>query len=126
MSGFAHDLAGGSGNLIATALQSPNFSIANQTGWAVFKNGNSYFFNVTATGAVTATVVIAEGPGAGTFIYDGTAAYGTLLVAISGGAGEDDWGNNYSGPGISLSVPGMEGNEIQIRPDLGAMLFYGG
>jgi hypothetical protein len=126
MAGFQHDIAGGSGNLIIPALQSPNFSIADQTGWAIMRNGDAYFFNVTAEGAVTATLVIAEGPGAGTFIYDGTAGPGTLMIAITGAAGVDAWDNAYSGPGISISAPGVNGskNEIQIRPDKSAILIY--
>lgn len=59
MAGFAHDVAGGQGNLIIAQLQSPNFSLAGQTGWAILKNGSAYFFNVTASGAITATQVIA-------------------------------------------------------------------
>lgn len=126
MAGFQHDIAGGGGNLVIPQLQSPNFSMANQTGWAVLRNGDAYFFNVTAAGAVTATVVIAEGPGAGTFIYDGPAAHGTLIIAIASAAGTDPYGNAYAGPGISVSAPGPSGgkNEIQIRPDLNAVLIY--
>src|SRR5580704_15674939 len=124
MSGFQHDIAGGQGNLIIPQLQSPNFSLADQTGWAILKNGDAYFFNVTAEGSVTATLVIAEGPGAGTFIYDGNAAYGTLIVAIASQAGITPFGNAYSGPGIAISAPriGAGKNIIQIRPDKAAML----
>ncbi len=126
MTGFAHAIAGGQGNLVIPALQSPNFSLAGQTGWAILKNGDAYFFNVTAEGSVTATVVIAEGPGSGTFIYDGAAANGNLILAMTSAAGTDAYGNVYSGPGITLSPPAGPFNEIQIRPDLSAMLFYGG
>ncbi len=127
MAGFAHDIAGGSGNIIIPALQSPNFSLAAQTGWAIMRNGNAYFFNVTAEGSITATLVIAEGPGAGTFIYDGAAGPGTLIVAIASAAGIDPYGNAYSGPGITVSAPGAGStgkNIIQIRPDKSAVLVY--
>ncbi len=126
MTGFAHAIAGGQGNLVIPALQSPNFSLADQTGWAILRNGDAYFFNVTAEGAVTATLVIAEGPGAGTFVYDGAAGPNTLIIAIASAAGIDPYGNAYSGPGISVSAPGLGGgkNEIQIRPDLNAVLIY--
>jgi hypothetical protein len=126
MAGFQHAIAGGQGNLVTPALQSPNFNLATRTGWAVMRNGDAYFFNVTATGDVTATVVIAEGPGAGTFVYDGAAALNTLVVSIASAAGVDQWGNQYSGPGISVSAPGVAGgkNEIQIRPDKNAVLIY--
>lgn len=125
MAGFTHDIAGGSGNLIITALQSPNFSLADQTGWAILKNGDAYFFNVTADGAVTSNTVIVSGAGDGVFIYDGTPGPGTLVVSIASAAGIDPHGNQYSGPGISVSAPGAGGkNEIQIRPDKSAMLIY--
>ena len=125
MAGFQHAVAGGQGNLVIPQFQSPNFDLATQTGWAVLRNGDAYFFNVTATGSVTATKVIAEGPGAGVFVYDGTPGPGTLIVAIAGQAGTDAYGNAYSGPGIAVSAPGAGGkNIIQIRPDKSAMLIY--
>lgn len=124
MAGFQHDIAGGSGNLIITALQSPNFSLADKTGWAILKNGDAFFFNITAEGSVTSNTVIVNGGGDGVFVYDGTPALGTLVVAIASAAGTDPYGNRYSGPGIAVSVPGHAGNEIQVRPDLGAILLY--
>lgn len=114
----------GSTVLRRPAIQSPNFSIPDQTGWAIFANGNAYFFNITATGSVTSNTVIVSGSGDGIFVYDGTPAFGTLLLAISSASGQDAFGNSYTGPGISLSAPGFQ-NEIQIRPDLKAMLVYG-
>lgn len=123
--GFQHDIAGGGGDLIIAQLQSPNFSLAAKTGWAVLRNGDAYFFNVTATGEVTANSVIVQGAGGGAFIYDGAAGPGTLVVAAVGAAGVDPYGNPYSGPGISFSAPGAGGkNIIQVRPDKSAMLIY--
>lgn len=126
MASFAHDIAGGSGKLVITQLQSPNFSLADQTGWAILKNGDAYFFNITAEGSVTANTVIVKGSGDGVFIYSGTPGPGTLILAMASQAGTDEWGNAYSGPGIALSVPGAAGskNNIQVRPDLGALLVY--
>jgi hypothetical protein len=124
MSGFQHDIAGGQGNLIIPQLQSPNFDLATQTGWAVLKNGDAYFFNVTATGAVTSNTVVVSGAGDGIFVYDGVPASGNLIVAIASAAGTDAFGNDYSGPGIVVSSPGGSQNEIQIRPDLNAVLVY--
>lgn len=123
---FSHDIAGGQGKLIAAQLQSPNFDLATQTGWAVLRNGDAYFFNITAAGSVTANTVIVKGSGDGVFIYDGTPAAGTLVLAMASAAGTDHWGNGYSGPGIALSVPGPSGskNNIQVRPDFGAVLIY--
>lgn len=53
--GFNNPIIGGGGDLVYPAIQSPNFSIAEQTGWAIQKNGDAFFFDVTATGDVTAT-----------------------------------------------------------------------
>ena len=125
MAGFTHDIAGGQGNLIIPALQSPNFSIADQTGWAIMRNGDAYFFDVTATGSVTSNTVIVKGSGDGVFVYDGAPALDSLIVAIASAAGTDAYGNAYSGPGIAISAPGPDGkNEIQIRPDKSAILIY--
>jgi hypothetical protein len=124
--GFQHDVAGGQGNLIIPQLQSPNFSLADQTGWAILRNGDAYFFNITAEGSVTSNTVIVKGSGDGVFVYDGIPALNTLVVAIASTAGTDEFGNAYSGPGISVSAPGPDGgkNEIQIRPDKNAVLIY--
>lgn len=127
MAGFSHPIVGGGpGNLLIPQIQSPNFSIADQTGWAILKNGDAYFFNITAEGAVTANTVIVRGSGDGVFVYDGVPGLDTLIVAISSMAGTDPFGNPYSGPGISVSAPGPSGgkNEIQVRPDLNAILIY--
>lgn len=51
MSGFAHDIAGGAGNLVIDSLQSPNF-VHNVSGWQVSKDGNAEFNQVQARGQV--------------------------------------------------------------------------
>ncbi|HEX4661905.1 MAG TPA: hypothetical protein VH307_31300 [Streptosporangiaceae bacterium] len=119
---FRNAVMGGR-NLIRPWMQSPDFSVAAQTGWAIFENGDAFFFNLHATGSVTSNTVIIKGSGDGLFIYNGTPAHGTLLLAASAAAGTDAYGNRYSGPGIALSGPGGQ-NIIQARPDLGAILVY--
>jgi len=121
---FPNQVVGAGGALVVPVVRSPNFSIADQTGWAIFSNGDAYFFNVTADGAVTSNTVIIDGPGNGVFVYNGLPAEGNLIVSVANSSGYDDWDNAYSGPGISLSVPGSTPNSIQIRPDLGALLMY--
>lgn len=121
---FPDPVVGGGGQLVVPVMRSPNFNLAAQTGWAIFANGDAYFFNVTADGTVTSNSVVVSGAGDGVFIYDGTPAFGNLIVSIASGSGYDAYDNTYSGPGISLSVPGTEANSIQIRPDLGALLVY--
>jgi hypothetical protein len=124
MSGFQHAIAGGSGDLVVPEFQSPNFDLAAQTGWAVLRNGDAYFFNITAAGSVTSNTVIVKGSGDGIFVYAGAPAFGTLVLAITSAGGVDEHGNRYAGPGLTASAPGSSGNQIQIRPDLDAMLIY--
>jgi hypothetical protein len=125
MAGFEHAIAGGQGKLITTQLQSPDFDLATETGWAILKNGDAYFFNLTAAGSITTNTVVVKGSGDGVFVYDGIPGPGTLVVAIASMAGTDGFGNDYSGPGIAVSAAGAAGkNEIQIRPDLNAVLIY--
>jgi hypothetical protein len=125
MAGFADPIIGGSGNLIRPSVQSPNFNLAAKQGWAILRDGSAFFFNVTASGVVTANSVVIDGAGQGLFIYDGPPALGSLVIAAVSGAGTDPFGNQYSGPGIVVSAPGPTGkNEIQIRPDKRAMFIY--
>lgn len=123
---FDNPITGGGGSLLINQIKSPNFNEATQTGWAILKDGEAFFFNVTAAGSVTANKVVVVGTNDGLFIYDGTPALGSLVVAIVAHPGTDSFGNSYSGPGISVSAPGPGGskNEIQIRPDKQAMFIY--
>lgn len=71
---FAHDVAGGNGNLIATSLQSPGFTPGDDTGWQVTKDGTATFNAVIARGDITATAF--QGPdftinADGIFMYSG-------------------------------------------------------
>jgi hypothetical protein len=122
---FANEVGAGGGALVVPVIRSPDFSLAGQTGWAIYSDGSAYFFNVTATGAITSNTVVVGGAGDGVFVYDGTPGPGTLIVAIASEAGSDIYGNDYSGPGIAVSAPGAGSkNNIQIRPDLQAVLIY--
>ncbi len=126
MAGFAHDIAGGSGDLIITALQSPNFSITDQTGWAIMKNGDAYFYNVTAEGAVTANSVIVEGATGNILIYSGSPANGNLIGSWAGASGEDTYGNSYpEGLNVTkgtISGTVFSGTDFVINSD--GMFFY--
>jgi hypothetical protein len=95
MAGFAHDVAGGQGILIVTQLQSPNFSIADKTGWAIMKNGDAWFFSVTAEGSISANTVVVSGSGEGLFIYSGTPGTGNLIGSWAQTASTDAYGNPY-------------------------------
>lgn len=119
---FSNPVMGGK-DIVRAVMQSPDFDLAAQTGWAIMKDGSAYFFNVTASGAVTANTVVVAGSGDGVFIYAGAPGPGTLVVAAISASGTDQYGNPYHGPGIDVIVPGGA-NEIQVRPDLGAVLLY--
>jgi hypothetical protein len=100
--GFANSILGGVGTLIRNAIQSRNFSIPSQTGWSIMKNGNAYFFNVTATGTITSTTVIVAGATGGVFVYSGVPANGNLISSNAGVAGTDTHGNAYLGGGFAV------------------------
>jgi hypothetical protein len=51
---FANPITGGQGTLLRSQIKSPDFSEAAQTGWAILKNGDAFFFNITASGTITA------------------------------------------------------------------------
>lgn len=124
--GFADDIVGGGGALIRAIVKSPNFNLATKTGWAILKNGDAYFFNVTASGIIAANSVVVSGAGDGVFVYDGAPELDSLIVAVAAAPGTDQYGNSYSGPGIAISAPGASGgkNEIQVRPDKNAIFVY--
>lgn len=101
-SGFSNPIIGGGGTLVYPAIQSPNFSIAGQSGWAIMKNGNAYFFNITATGDITASefegnnFVLTE---LGLFFYNGTPGADNPPVSyvIPPSTTEDPFGNPVGG-----------------------------
>jgi hypothetical protein len=61
------DNAVGGQTLLIPAIQSPNFSLTAETGWAIFQNGDAYFFNITAEGSVTGPDWVINA--SGIFIY---------------------------------------------------------
>lgn len=119
MAGFAHDIAGGNGNLVITSLQSPDFQHLVE-GWQVRKDGSAEFNNLVIRGTFSGNYFILNT--AGFFLYSGPPALGNLVTAVTSASGTDEFGNPYTGPGISVSGAGP--NEIQIRPDLDAILVY--
>ena len=120
---FAHDIAGGQGNLIATQLQSPNFSLSGQTGWAIMKNGDAYFFNITADGDITASEFIGtdfEINANGAYWYNGTPALGNppVISIATPGTTQDPFGNTIlpdlvigqsTSPQVQLKTGGPSG-----------------
>jgi len=119
VSGFSNEIVGGAAALIRAAIKSPNFEHLVQ-GWTINKDGSAEFDNLTVRGTFSGTEFILDS--SGLFIYDGTPAFGTLIMSLTSAAGTDQFGNAYSGPGIDISGTGP--SEIQIRPDLDAILVY--
>jgi hypothetical protein len=71
MAGFTHSIAGGQGNLIVTALQSPNFTPGADTGWQVTKAGDATFNSITLPpGTAGAKVWISETAPSGAAVGD--------------------------------------------------------
>lgn len=66
---FTHAIAGGQGNLIITALQSPNFESGIQ-GWQVTKLGDAEFNNLKVRGVFQGSDFIINS--AGIFFYNQT------------------------------------------------------
>jgi hypothetical protein len=67
VSGFSHDIAGGSGNLIVTSLQSPNFQ-SGEEGWQVAKDGSAQFNNLEIRGTFNGSDFIINS--SGIFFYN--------------------------------------------------------
>lgn len=122
MTGFSNPIVGSEGNLVREQIKSPNF-VVDVSGWEVKQNGDAFFNNVTVRGSFQGTDFIINS--AGSFYYFGTPAFGNLALSITPSAGTDQFGNAFPA-GISLSVNGGIGNEIQIRPDKDAILVYAG
>jgi hypothetical protein len=96
-SGWGNPVVGGT-TLRIPAIQSPNFSMSAMTGWAIFANGNAYFFNITAAGTITATQFNGNDfiiDSAGEFFYSGTPAAGNLVLSASQNSGTDGEGNPF-------------------------------
>ena len=110
MSGFAHDVAGGSGNLIAVSVQSPNFRTGVQ-GWQIRRDGSAEFDDVTIRGGVTV-----DGT---TLAYSGTPAAGNLVYSQSPAGGTDPHGNVYLAgavtylPGSPVFAQRLDGSFIE-------------
>ncbi|HEX5494525.1 MAG TPA: hypothetical protein VFX70_08150, partial [Mycobacteriales bacterium] len=88
MSGFAHDVAGGSGNLVAAQVQSPNFEHG-VSGWIIRKDGSAEFQDVIIGGGgtgITATfsATAPASPATGDLWYD--TSDGLLLSQWDGSA----------------------------------------
>lgn len=88
------------------AIQSPNFNESAGTGWAIFQNGNAFFFNITATGTITATEFIGTDfviTASGIFFYSGTPGPGNPPIVSASEGGTDPYGNPVQSGVVSQS-----------------------
>jgi hypothetical protein len=108
MTGFAHDIAGGQGNLVATSFQSPKFQHLVQ-GWQVTRDGSAEFNDLTIRGTFFGTDFIINSAGA--FFYSGTPAAGNLIISVTTAAGTDTFGNAYK---ADVSVYGSNSSYAQL------------
>ena len=106
---FPNPVTGGNGSLLIAQIQSPNFSVAGQTGWAILQNGDAYFYQVTTSGSVIIT-----GAG-GLFIYAGAPGAGNPPIAYSAppGLAADPFGN---------TLPATAGGFVTVSGNLYAQL----
>jgi hypothetical protein len=93
--GFGSPPTGQQGDLLTPQIKSPNFNLAQQTGWAILRDGNAYFFNVTVSGSFIGEDFVINDDGE--FFYSGTPAFGNLALSLTSSAGTDDYGNSYLG-----------------------------
>lgn len=91
MSGFAHDVAGGNGDLIIRSVQSPNF-VPGSAGWQIAKDGSAEFNDLTIRGTFKGTDFIINT--AGLWFYYPSEAAGNLRLALTGQATTGPYGES--------------------------------
>lgn len=116
MSGFAHDVAGGSGDLVIDSLQSPNF-VHGISGWSINKDGSAEFHDVIIPNAGT---VVIFAPTAPSSPNDGDVWYNTadgLAASVRNGT---EWVPYQIGPAaisnLSSSLVGQPGAVLNPNP----------
>jgi hypothetical protein len=117
---FAHDIAGGQGNLIATSLQSPDF-VTGVSGWQIRRDGSAEFNNHTIRGTFKGTDFEINSSGA--FFYSATPAAGNLIASESNTQGDDGFGN-YFLKGYVTYVPAAGGGYIASQVADGTLNFW--
>lgn len=87
--GFNNQIVGGIGKLIREWIQSPNF-VTGVSGWSINKDGSAEFLNAVFRGQI-----VIESSAEAILVYDGPAAFGNLILAISAASSVDPYGNHY-------------------------------
>jgi hypothetical protein len=91
--GFAEPIVAGQ-QLIIPGIQSPNFSLAGQTGWQLLVSGLATFFNVVLSGGTVTGPDYILNP-QGFFFYSAAPAHGNLIISVAPAAGTDGFANAY-------------------------------
>lgn len=100
----------GSTILRRPAVQSPNFATG-VSGWTINSDGSAEFNNLVIRGTFNGTDFVINS--AGMFLYSGTPAKGSLIMAVSPAVGTDAFGNNY-GQGFNVGTwSASTGNMLQ-------------
>lgn len=119
---FQHDIAGGQGNLIIAALQSPNFQHLVQ-GWQIARDGSAEFNDLTIRGVFDGNDF--EINASGIFFYSSTPSHGNLTFSIASTSGTDQFNNPYragftayaaGGGSVNLSVDVANQPALEFRP----------
>lgn len=110
---FANPVMGG-GNLARPVMKSPDY-VPGVSGWAIFRNGNAEFNNLSIRGTFLGTDFIISA--AGIFLYSGTPAAGNLIGSWATAAGADPFGNAYL---QGLVIGGAGSQQIVLTQSAGA------
>lgn len=84
---FAHDIAGGQGNLIVVSVQNPDF-LTGVRGWQIARDGSAEFNNVIIRGGTVISGLA--------LYYDPAPGAGNLVASIAAVGGTDIYGNAYT------------------------------
>jgi hypothetical protein len=120
---FDNPIAGAGGDLTVNQVRSPNFNLAAKTGWEIQKNGNAFFFNIVATGTITATEfdgTTFQIVAAGYFLYSAAPGAGDLVLSIASAAGTDRFGNPYPG-GLTVGLNTMPQMQLASSGGIGSL-----
>jgi hypothetical protein len=107
--GFTNSTVGAQGSLTRSQIKSPDFNQSSQTGWAILKNGNAYFFNITASGEITANQVEIVGSGGFAIVKN---AFGAVVMQLTSAGFFQYFDNESAVQGaLILSIASVAGND---------------
>jgi len=102
MSGFSNAVVGGIGKLVRKWIQSPDY-VPETSGWTVNQDGTVEFNDGVFRGTIEASNIVLIGASGEILVYSGPPAAGNLILAVSGAAGTDSFGNVYA-KGLTIAA----------------------